>query len=61
MNFLIFLGLVGYGIGIWRFLKGYHRTSFTPGFVNQLLLSLGWPVLVLNGSYRRNFRKALKG
>lgn len=60
MKLLIILGLVGYGIGVWKFWKGYSRTNFTPGLPNKVLLSLGWPVLVFNGSYRRNFRKALK-
>ena len=58
---LIILLLV-YGGGIWKFWRGYRQTNFTSGFVNKLMLSVLWPVLIIaNKSYRQNFQKALKG
>ncbi|HIK31471.1 MAG TPA: hypothetical protein IGS17_09670 [Oscillatoriales cyanobacterium M59_W2019_021] len=48
--------------GVWKFWRGFHRTSFEKSFGNQFTLSLLWPVLLIaNKSYRRNFTKALKG
>ncbi|PSB04444.1 hypothetical protein [Merismopedia glauca] len=45
--------------GVWKFWTGFRRTNFQQG---RLPLSLLWPVLLIgNGSYRQNFRKALKG
>jgi hypothetical protein len=56
---LIFALLAAYAGGIWKFWKGFYRTSFSQG---RLYLSLLWPVLLIaNKSYRQNFRKALKG
>jgi hypothetical protein len=57
---LILLGL--YGVGAWKFWQGFERTNFQRSALNRLSLSLLWPVLLIaNKSYRRNFRKALKG
>ncbi|MEE3716073.1 hypothetical protein V2H45_04845 [Tumidithrix elongata RA019] len=54
----IALGIL-YIIGIWKFLAGFDRTNFTQ---NRIGLALLWPVLfIMNGNYRRNFTKALKG
>ena len=54
--------LVTYVGGIWKFWKGFRRTNFNRGFVNKLILSSLWPVLLVsNKSYRKNFQKALKG
>ncbi|CAN1209833.1 TspO and MBR like protein [Tumidithrix helvetica PCC 7403] len=51
--------LVVYVLGIWKFLSGFDRTNFTQ---NRIGLALLWPVLfIMNGNYRRNFTKALKG
>lgn len=63
MSTLIGIVLLGaYGIGVWKFWKGFHRTNFSRGFTNQLILSLLWPALLIaNKSYRQNFRKALRG
>lgn len=59
---IVFVLLVVYGVGAWKFWKGFNRTSFTPSFSNRLILSLGWPILLLaNKSYRQNFQKAIKG
>ena len=60
---LIVLALfVVYVGGVWKFWKGFSRTSFTRSFSNKLRLSLLWPALwITNQSYRQNFRKALKG
>ncbi|HIK53620.1 MAG TPA: hypothetical protein IGS37_00320 [Synechococcales cyanobacterium M55_K2018_004] len=56
---LLLLGLlVVYGVGAWKFWNGFGRTNFTA---NRLLLTLGWPVFLVNASYRRNFTRALKG
>ncbi|AFZ04115.1 hypothetical protein [Calothrix sp. PCC 6303] len=63
MSSLIVVILVGlYGAGAWKFWQGFERTNFQRSLLNRLSLSLLWPVLlVANKSYRRNFRKALKG
>lgn len=54
--------LVVYIAGIWKFLTGYRRTNFTASLPGRATLALLWPVLLVsNKSYRRNFRKALKG
>jgi hypothetical protein len=62
MNVIIFgLGVV-YVAGIWKFWNGFEKTNFTRSLPNRIGLALLWPALLLtNGSYRRNFRKALKG
>ncbi len=62
MEFFAFVLLVVYVGGIWKFLSGYRRTSFNPRLPERVTLALLWPVLLIgNKSYRRNFRKALKG
>jgi hypothetical protein len=53
----LFLGGI-YVFGIYKFWTGFRRTNFSQG---RLYLSLLWPVLLLNRSYRQNFTKALKG
>ncbi|WP_036479391.1 hypothetical protein [Myxosarcina sp. GI1] len=54
--------LVIYGGGVWKFWKGFRRTSFNPSLPNRLVLAFLWPVLLAtNKSYRKNFQKALKG
>jgi hypothetical protein len=63
MSFIIIstLGIV-YIVGIWKFWTGFTRTNFNQTLPNRIGLSLLWPALfVANPSYRRNFRKALKG
>ncbi|TYQ31523.1 hypothetical protein [Pseudanabaena sp. UWO310] len=50
---------VAYVFGVVKFLQGFRRTDFSG---NQIGLALLWPVLfVMNGNYRKNFFKALKG
>lgn len=44
--------------GIWKFWTGFRRTNFSQG---RIMLSLFWPVLLFNKSYRQNFNRALKG
>lgn len=63
MTKLFILGLIaGYLYGAWKFWKGFERTNFTPNLPNRIGLALLWPALfVTNKSYRRNFKKALKG
>ncbi|MEH1824699.1 hypothetical protein FD723_11290 [Nostoc sp. C052] len=61
-NFIIFALIVVYGVGVLKFWNGFERTNFNPALSNRIRLSLLWPALfVINQSYRRNFRKALKG
>jgi hypothetical protein len=61
-NLIVFAFIVVYAGGIWKFWNGFDRTNFTPKLLNRIGLSLLWPALfIANKSYRRNFRKALKG
>lgn len=61
-QFIGFVLLVVYVGGIWKFLSGYRRTNFNASLPGKVALALLWPVLMIgNKSYRRNFRKALKG
>ncbi len=55
IGFLLFVVYVG---GVYKFWTGFRRTNFSQG---KLYLSLLWPVLIANRSYRQNFTKALKG
>ncbi len=62
MKLIVFLLIVGYVVGVWKFWNGFHRTNFSPNLPNRIYLSLLWPALVIaNKSYRKNFTKALKG
>ncbi len=56
--FLVFILLVVYVGGGWKFWAGFNRTSFSQ---SRLILTLLWPFLMVNKPYRENFRKALKG
>lgn len=59
MQLIVILVLAGYVFGMVKFLQGFRRTDFEG---NQIGLALLWPVLfVMNGNYRKNFYKALKG
>ncbi|MGD1906637.1 MAG: hypothetical protein ACFB0C_11670 [Leptolyngbyaceae cyanobacterium] len=59
LQLLGLVALVVYGVGGWRFWRGFHRTNFSQGRIGLTLL---WPVfLISNRSYRQNFSKALKG
>ncbi|MBE9054116.1 hypothetical protein IQ243_27730 [Nostocales cyanobacterium LEGE 11386] len=61
-NLIVFGLIVVYVAGIWKFWSGFERTNFSQTLPNRLGLSLLWPALfIANKSYRRNFRKALKG
>ncbi|BAZ27725.1 hypothetical protein NIES4074_01530 [Cylindrospermum sp. NIES-4074] len=61
-NLIIFVVVVGYGIGVWKFWTGFEKTNFTKSLPNRIALALLWPALfIANPSYRRNFQKALKG
>ncbi|MCL1492124.1 MAG: hypothetical protein M1G31_15425 [Pseudanabaena sp. Salubria-1] len=56
---IIILVLIAYVFGVVKFLQGFRRTDFSG---NQIGLALLWPVLfAMNGNYRKNFFKALKG
>jgi cell shape-determining protein MreD len=61
-NLVIFILIVGYAGFAWKFWTGFTRTNFTQSLPYRITLSLLWPVFfIANKSYRRNFRKALKG
>ncbi|GAX34923.1 hypothetical protein [Nodularia sp. NIES-3585] len=61
-NLIIFGLLVVYVGGVWKLWSGFERTNFSQTLSNRLGLSLLWPALfIANKSYRRNFKKALKG
>lgn len=56
---IVILVLIAYVFGVVKFLQGFRRTDFSG---NQIGLALLWPVLfAMNGNYRKNFLKALKG
>ncbi len=62
IKLIIFGLLVVYVGGVWKLWTGFERTNFSQTLPNRLGLSLLWPALIIaNKSYRRNFRKALKG
>ena len=55
---LTILGVL-YVAGAWKFWSGFRQTNFTGA---RLLLSILWgPCYVINGRYRKNFSRALKG
>lgn len=57
-----FLLFVVYAGGVYKFWKGFERTTYQRSLSKRLALSLSWPaLLIVDKSYRRNFRKALKG
>ncbi len=59
---IVLMLLVVYAGGVWKFVSGYRYTNFGPSLPEKVALALLWPVLLAsNKSYRRNFRKALKG
>jgi hypothetical protein len=58
MQFLAFILLLVYVGGGVKFWTGFKRTNFSQG---RLYLTLLWPVLLANKSYRQNFNRALKG
>jgi hypothetical protein len=48
-----------YITGAWKFWSGFRQTNFTSG---RILLTLLWPACyAINGRYRQNFSRALKG
>ncbi|MCL1470750.1 hypothetical protein [Argonema antarcticum] len=53
--------LVGYVGGVWKFWTGFERTNFNRSLPTRLSMSVLWPVLLVNRSFRKNFTKALKG
>jgi hypothetical protein len=62
MRLVIFVLLIVYGVGGWKFWNGYNRTNFSPSLPSRLALSIFWPILLaVNPAYRQNFQKALKG
>lgn len=59
---IIVLLVGGYGFGGWKFWRGFRRTNFEQSMGNRIRLALLWPALfVANSSYRRNFKRALRG
>jgi hypothetical protein len=62
MNFVV-IGLVGaYGFGVWKFSRNFNKTNYQRTLPTKIVLALLWPVCyIVNGSYRQNFNRALKG
>lgn len=60
-NLIVIALLVAYVGGVWKFWTGFERTNFNRNLPTRLAMALLWPVLLVNGSYRKNFTKALKG
>lgn len=58
MKGLLILLFIAYLVGAWKFWAGFRSTNFTQ---NRLGLTIFWPILMINRSYRQNFQKALKG
>ncbi len=53
----VLLAILLYGGGAWKFWNGFNRTTYSQ---SKLVLTLFWPLLLANSSYRDNFKKALK-
>lgn len=60
-NLIVIALLVGYVGGMWKMWRGFERTNFNRDLPTRVAMSLLWPVLLVNRSYRKNFTKALKG
>lgn len=60
-NLIVIALLVGYVGGMWKMWRGFERTNFNRDLPTRVVMSLLWPVLLVNRSYRKNFTKALKG
>ncbi|BCX12333.1 MAG: hypothetical protein KatS3mg067_1271 [Thermosynechococcus sp.] len=58
MELLVFTTIVLYLFIALRFWQGFHRTYYTQ---SRFVLSVLWLPLLLNKSYRQNFRRALLG
>jgi hypothetical protein len=59
---LTWLLVVIYGVGAGTFWRGFDRTQYARNWGSRLKFSLLWPLfLAISGSYRQNFRRALKG
>jgi hypothetical protein len=58
VGFISFVLLVVYVGGAWKFWTGFGQTQYSQ---SRPLLTALWPVMLLSGSYRQNFRRALKG
>jgi hypothetical protein len=57
----IIIGTVVYLIGFSVVWRGFRHTFFQQTLPAKILMSAGWPFLLLSGGYRRNFQRALKG
>lgn len=47
-----------YLTGSWKFWSGFARTDYVH---SRFLLTILWPVMMTNKTYRQNFARALKG
>lgn len=54
-SLLLLVIYLGGGVRFWA---GFKRTNFRQ---NRFVLTLLWPALLTNKSYRQNFMKAFKG
>ena len=50
--------IIVYLLGGWKFWAGFSRTNYSQ---SKFILTVLWPVMLMNKSYRENFSKALKG
>ena len=57
-DLITLLLIIVYVAGGWKFWTGFSRTNFSQ---SRPLLTLFWPALLVNKSFRQNFVKALKG
>ncbi len=55
VGLLLVMVYLGGGVRFWT---GFSRTNFNQ---NRFVLTLLWPALIMNKSYRQNFMKTLKG
>ncbi|MFN4066977.1 MAG: hypothetical protein ACK4K5_07140 [Thermosynechococcus sp.] len=58
MELLVLGAIVLYCLIALRFWQGFHRTYYTQ---SRFILSVLWLPLLMNKSYRENFRRALLG
>lgn len=58
VSFISVLLLAVYLGGAWKFWTGFGQTQYSG---SQTLLTFFWPVLLVSASYRKNFRRALRG
>ena len=51
MRLVVFLLIIVYGVGGWKFWNGYRSTNFSSSLPNRLALTLFWPLLLASGRF----------